>query len=297
MPGGRRYAVGDRIVALAPDPIAGIVTSERFTIAAIRPDVILAQAADDGRQVMLLGESLDAKHVDHAYAVTVHRSQGATYDRAHVLAAGGGRELAYVALSRARDGTAIHTTADDFDQAVDDLQADWGVERHQRWVSETRAEVGFEAEPTHASVHEAELRLSSRRHQLAQLRAGAGPWKDSPVGKVARELAQARADLESAQGSVADAGRWARRSVDRGLSRCRLEVDEATVIWNRVAEPHEQRLEGAIEASEEEVRLARVEALRVRLDASRGTRQREVGWNREALRSSEPEPPGMELSW
>ena len=29
MPGGRRYAVGDRIVALAPDPVAGVVTSCR----------------------------------------------------------------------------------------------------------------------------------------------------------------------------------------------------------------------------------------------------------------------------
>ena len=181
MPGGRRYAVGDRIVALAPDPIAGIVTSERFTIAAIRPDAILAQAADDGRQVVLLGESLDAKHLDHAYAVTVHRSQGATYDRAHVLAAGGGRELAYVALSRARDGTAIHTTADDLDQAVDDLQADWGVERHQRWVSETRAEVGYEAEPTHERSRALDSgrsagieRPSDRRNQSRRAWSSAG---------------------------------------------------------------------------------------------------------------------------
>jgi ATP-dependent exoDNAse (exonuclease V) alpha subunit len=98
-------------------------------VAAVQPEAILAQAVDDGCQVVLVGEALEAKHLDHAYAVTVHRSQGATYDRAHVLAAGGGRELAYVALSRARDRTAIHVTADDLDQAVDDLQADWGVER------------------------------------------------------------------------------------------------------------------------------------------------------------------------
>ena len=273
----------------------GPTTSERFTVAAIRPDAILAQAAGDDRQVVLVGEALDAKHLDHAYAVTVHRSQGATYDRAHVLAAGGGRELSYVALSRARDHTTIHTTADDLDQAVDDLQADWGVERHQRWVSETRAEVGYEAEPTRPSVHEAEFRLSSRRHQLAQLRAGAGPWEDSPVGEAARHLAQACADLESAQRSIADAGRWTRGSADRQLSRCRLEVQDAEVSWNRAAEPHEQRLEAAIEASEEEVRLARVQALQVRLDAPRSVGQREVGWNRDAIRTAEPEPPGMEL--
>jgi hypothetical protein len=116
------------------------------------------------------------------------------------------------------------------------------------------------------------------------------------VGEAARRLATARADLESAGRSVADAGRWARRSADRELNRCRLEVEEATVSWSRVAEPHELRLEGAIEVSEEEVRLARAEALRVRRDASRGT-QREVGRAREAIRTVEPEPPGMELGW
>ena len=245
---------------------------------------------------MLVGEALDAKHLDHAYAVTVHRSQGATYDRAHVLAAGGGRELAYVALSRARDHTTIHATADDLDQAVDDLQADWGVERHQRWVSDTRAEVGYEAEPARQSVHEAELLLSARRHQLDQLRAGAGPWKDSPVGEAARHLAQARADLKSAQRSVADAGRWTRRSADRELSRCRLEVQDAEVSWNRVAEPHEHRLETAIEAAEAGLQYAQADALRIRLDASRGT-QREVGWELDATRDVELEPPGMELGW
>lgn len=50
------------------------------------------------------------RHLDYGYALTVHRSQGATYDRSHVLAAGGGRELAYVALSRARERTYIDAT-------------------------------------------------------------------------------------------------------------------------------------------------------------------------------------------
>lgn len=67
----------------------------------------------------------------------MHRAQGATYERAHILAAGGGRELAYVAMSRARQQTTIHLTADNLDQGVDDLQRDWGVPRHQRWITHT----------------------------------------------------------------------------------------------------------------------------------------------------------------
>lgn len=34
--------------------------------------------------------------------------QGATVDRAHVFADGGGRELAYVAMSRARESSQVY---------------------------------------------------------------------------------------------------------------------------------------------------------------------------------------------
>ncbi len=97
---GRWYAVGDQLVALAPNPAVGIVTSERLTVTAI-DDHHLDAITSDGRHVHITGEGLDTDHLDYGYALTVHRAQGATHDRAHVLAAGGGRELAYVALSRA----------------------------------------------------------------------------------------------------------------------------------------------------------------------------------------------------
>lgn len=64
----------------------------------------------------------------------VHRMQGATVDRAHVFADGGGRELAYVAMSRARDTSHVYVVADDPDQAVDDLTVEWSADRRQRWV-------------------------------------------------------------------------------------------------------------------------------------------------------------------
>lgn len=45
-------------------------------------------------------------------------------------------------MSRSRDRTTIHATADDLAQAVDDLQADWGVARHQRWITDAPARPG-----------------------------------------------------------------------------------------------------------------------------------------------------------
>ncbi|NOR70362.1 MAG: relaxase domain-containing protein [Methylomarinum sp.] len=49
------------------------------------------------------------EHVQHGYAVTVHKSQGATVDRAYVLADErmSGQEWSYVAMSRSRDDTHI----------------------------------------------------------------------------------------------------------------------------------------------------------------------------------------------
>ena len=83
--------------------------------------------------------AIDREHLDHAYALTVHRAQGATYDRAHVYADGGGRELGYVAMSRARHHTTLHTIADDLPQAIEDLQTDWSHETRQRWITDTPA--------------------------------------------------------------------------------------------------------------------------------------------------------------
>lgn len=50
-------------------------------------------------------------HLDHSYALTTHKAQGATFDRAHVVIGElSGREWSYVAASRARESTHIYTT-------------------------------------------------------------------------------------------------------------------------------------------------------------------------------------------
>ncbi len=57
----------------------------------------------------------DYGHVDHGYAATVHKAQGVTVDRAHVLATPHmDRHAAYVGLTRHRDGVALHYAAEDF---------------------------------------------------------------------------------------------------------------------------------------------------------------------------------------
>lgn len=134
-PGGRRYRQGDRVVTLAP--YAGLtVTSETGTVGQVHPDLgALTIRFDDGRHVLLPPAHTADNRLAHGYAITVHRAQGATVDTTHYLEDGGGRELAYVALSRARHRSTVYTHADDLDTAIDDLATTWTTERRQRWIT------------------------------------------------------------------------------------------------------------------------------------------------------------------
>ena len=56
----------------------------------------------------------DYDHVDHGYAATIHKTQGVTVDRAHVLATQHmDRHAAYVGLSRHREDVQLHYGQDD----------------------------------------------------------------------------------------------------------------------------------------------------------------------------------------
>ena len=268
--GGRAYAVGERLVALAPNPEAGIVTSEPLTVVAAHEDSLVVCTSDD-RTVPITGDGLDAQHLDYGYAVTIHRSQGATYHRAHVLAAGGGRELGYVAMSRARDHTTLHATADGLTQAVDDIQADWGVAHHQRWITDGPARPGQQPEPARRRppattpprppVPEPPERSASKRraatqhslmdlhHDLDALLTGTGRWVNTPAGSAARNLTDAQERLAQARRAAADPGsrRRDRRAATKDLLLLHDTVVAAEVRWGRVGEPEAERIRNQIE--------------------------------------------------
>jgi hypothetical protein len=70
-------------------------------------------ALDDGRSVAF--DHKDYRDIDHGYAATIHKAQGMTIDRVHVLATPGlDRHAAYVALSRHRERVDLHYGKDDF---------------------------------------------------------------------------------------------------------------------------------------------------------------------------------------
>jgi len=110
--GARDFASGDRIMFLKNERGLGVKNGTLGKVEQVSAER-LAVRLDDGRQVAF--DLKDYAHVDHGYAATIHKSQGVTVDRAHVLATPGmDRHSAYVALSRHRDGVQLHYGRDDF---------------------------------------------------------------------------------------------------------------------------------------------------------------------------------------
>ncbi|MEQ1550836.1 Ti-type conjugative transfer relaxase TraA [Sphingorhabdus sp.] len=110
--GERQFASGDRIMFLRNERGLGVKNGTLGIVEQVTPQS-MAVRTDDGRSVAF--DTKDYAHVDHGYAATIHKAQGMTVDRAHVLATPGmDSHGAYVALSRHRDGVELHYGRDDF---------------------------------------------------------------------------------------------------------------------------------------------------------------------------------------
>jgi Ti-type conjugative transfer relaxase TraA len=110
--GERSFASGDRIVFLRNERGLGVKNGTLGTIEQVSARSMSVRI-DDGRSVSF--DLKDYDRIDHGYAATIHKAQGMTVDRTHVLATPGlDAHGSYVALSRHRDGMDLHYGHDDF---------------------------------------------------------------------------------------------------------------------------------------------------------------------------------------
>lgn len=110
--GSREFAAGDRVVFLKNDRDLGVKNGTLGTVERAK-DGGLAVRLDSGevRQV----NAAQYAAVDHGYAVTIHKAQGVTVDRAYLLATPGmDRSLAYVGMTRHREAATLFAGLDDF---------------------------------------------------------------------------------------------------------------------------------------------------------------------------------------
>ena len=81
--GARNFASGDRVMFLQNERGLGVKNGTLGTIEQVSAQSMTVQT-DDGRSVRF--DLKDYNRIDHGYAATIHKAQGMTVDRAHVLA-------------------------------------------------------------------------------------------------------------------------------------------------------------------------------------------------------------------
>jgi Ti-type conjugative transfer relaxase TraA len=114
--GERGFASGDRVMFLQNERGLGVKNGTLGAIEQVNAQNMTVRT-DDGRSVQF--DMKDYNKIDHGYAATIHKAQGMTVDRTHVLATPGmDTHSSYVALSRHRDGIALHHARDDFANPV-----------------------------------------------------------------------------------------------------------------------------------------------------------------------------------
>lgn len=131
--GTREFATGDRIIFLenarfveprakhlGPQHVKNGMLGSVTSITDKRGWTLLTVRLDNGREVVF-GEDTYG-NVDHGYAATIHKAQGATVDRTFVLATGMmDQHLTYVAMSRHRDRADLYAAQEDFEP-----RSEWG---------------------------------------------------------------------------------------------------------------------------------------------------------------------------
>ena len=113
--GEQAFATGDRLMFRQNSRDLGVKNGTLGTVKDIAVDGSMRVKLDGKDGATVAFNATDYGHVEHGYATTIHKSQGVTVDRAHVLASKYmDRHSTYVALSRHRDGVTMHYSHETF---------------------------------------------------------------------------------------------------------------------------------------------------------------------------------------
>ncbi|MGR8965593.1 Ti-type conjugative transfer relaxase TraA [Rhizobium leguminosarum] len=116
--GNRNFAAGDQIVFLRNEGSLGVKNGMIGKVVEAAPCRILVEVGQDEHRRQVTVDQRFYNNVDHGYAITIHKSQGATVDRVKVLASLSlDRHLTYVAMTRHRDDLAVYYGSRSFAKA------------------------------------------------------------------------------------------------------------------------------------------------------------------------------------
>lgn len=134
--GPRHFAVGDQIVFLKNEGSLRVKNGMLAKVVDAEPGRIVAEIGDGQSRTQVIVEQRFYANVDHGYATTIHKSQGATVDRVKVLASGTlDRHLTYVAMTRHREAAELHVGMEEFTNRRGGILVEHGVApyEHKPW--------------------------------------------------------------------------------------------------------------------------------------------------------------------
>lgn len=149
----KQFAAGDRVITLQNDRGLDVKNGQTWTVTRASDGRLELVRDGDGRRLTITDKQY--RHIDHAYAATVHKSQGVTVDRAHVVhdSRMSDRSLSYVAASRHRESMTYNYTREqrqdldremsrvrDKDTSTDYARAEAGPAAHWRDAERRAAE-------------------------------------------------------------------------------------------------------------------------------------------------------------
>ena len=112
--GAKDFAIGDRLYFLRNERSLGVKNGSLGTIEDLRGGVLQVKL-DTPAETRIAVDTRMYRDLDHGYAATVHKAQGATVDRTYILATPHfDRHATYVALSRHRESATVFYAASDF---------------------------------------------------------------------------------------------------------------------------------------------------------------------------------------
>lgn len=196
--GERKFSDGDRIIFLENNRDLGVKNGMLGVVAGVSEGRLVARldsakGPGQGREVSV--SMADYAAIDHGYATTIHKSQGATIDRAYVLASDRmDRHLSYVAMTRHREEATLYAGRDEFKDlaalserlsrsGAKETTLDYAERRGIAWRSEIvvpqtqRAERSLSEhspEPSRARETRTEAPASEKQGMFAGLNLGAG---------------------------------------------------------------------------------------------------------------------------
>ncbi len=107
--GKRQFDAGDQIVFLKNEGSLGVKNGMIGRVIEAAPDRMTVTVGEGDQRRQVTVESRSYNNVDHGYATTIHKSQGATVDRVKVLASLSlDRHLTYVAMTRHREDLQVY---------------------------------------------------------------------------------------------------------------------------------------------------------------------------------------------